>query len=191
MTFSKDLSLGWILLVLAAFTVTACRVEDKADRYSSSSTNDLQSVPSDTDTSYACAQALGVNVTTTTPRLPESGGVARFTVTITTLIGLSESWVEIRVPEGVSMPEGYPLNVGLVVGEPYQHSFELNLPPGAARHDVVAGVSAVQGGVDLAQFNNAWVSVGDVVEEVPVLSKSGSRLVREVRFGDSLRRDGR
>ena len=73
----------------------------------------------------------------------------------------------------------------------FEHSFELALPGGSARHDIVAGLRAVQGGVDIAQYNNAWVAIGDAVEPRPLLSRSGASLVREVRFGDPLRRDGR
>lgn len=89
------------------------------------------------------------------------------------------------------MPPGYPRNIGLVVGEPYEHSFELELPPGNARYDISAGLRVVRHGVSRSLFNNAWVSVGEPEENRPVLTRSGSTLVREVRFGDPLRRDGR
>jgi hypothetical protein len=191
MTLFRNFHLGWILLALAVVPATACRVDDKPVAHQSSSTDAPMSVASAPDTVCASTQILAVDVSTGTPRLPASGGAARFTVTVTTLIDLTESWIDIRVPAGVRKPAGYPRNIGLAVGEAHQHSFELILPPGSARHDIVAGLLAVHRGVNVAQFNNVWIAVGNPVEPEPILTRSGSSLVREVRFGDPLRRDGR
>jgi hypothetical protein len=179
-----------ILLALAALPVIACQVDEERGSHESVHAP-ASRIPEVARTACASTQALAVDVTTATPSLQEGGGVARFTVTVKTLIDLSEAWIELRVPAGVVKPAGYPRNVGLVVGEPLEHSFELILPPGSKRHDIVAGMVGVHQGVDVAQFNNVWVRVGDAVEHKPVLTRSGSSLVREVRFGDPLRMDGR
>lgn len=182
MTLSKHAPSAWILLVSVVLLSSACRAELRQDA------GTAVEAP---HTVCASTQVLAVDVTAATPRLPLGGGIARFTVTVTTLIDLDEAFIDIRVPAGVRKPAGYPRPVGLAVGEAHRHTFELTLPQGTARHDIVAGLRAVQGGVNLAQFNNAWVAVGNPVEPLPVLTRSGSSLVREVRFGDPLRRDGR
>ncbi|MDP6519253.1 MAG: hypothetical protein QF411_05085, partial [Planctomycetota bacterium] len=142
-------------------------------------------------TTCASTQFLAVDLQAHTPRLPVGGGTARFTATVTSLLDLDTAWFDIRVPGGVAKPAGFPRNVALVPGEPHNTSFELELPAGMARHDIVAGLRAVHRGVDVAQFNNTWVAVGAIQPPQPQLSYSGSQLVREVRFGDPLRRDGR
>ena len=120
--------------------------------------------------------------------LAQTGGTATVAVTVVVHAEITEAKLDLKLPEGLAAPAGYPRLVNLIPGEPKVFLVSVKLPPGHARYDIVAGIKGYLNTAPCAQYNNAIITVGAPPERAVLIQRSHGRSIREVRMGDPLRR---
>lgn len=119
----------------------------------------------------------------------EKGGAAVVVIKITTYADIRDARVEVTVPQGLAPPDGFPKPIEAAAGQVQEHEVVVRVPPGDKRYDIIAQLRGFLNNVPCVQNNNVILTVGNPPEEKVVLTRSGGRLIREVRVDDRLRRN--
>lgn len=121
-----------------------------------------------------------------------TGGVAQLELTVETRMPVTDLALSLVVEPGGHEPIGLPSQLTLEPGQPIALPFELALPAGDARYDVVAELRGTLRGASCAEVTNLIVEVGaPEPEPYELIQTEDGRLLRVVRPDSRLWRNDR